>query len=187
MDLATLIENTKTVDSVYAYYNLDNGTIWKIGPNDGIESNTKVKIDFNLARKIRKKEKRLDDYQVVFDRVYKTYVAVEKKDAIDFIWLNFREVNDNDTDQWDLTIIHDLKNKCWILEFNFDDIKKLELAKNIYFSITEKNDPHKLIRTLNFDGSTKSIPFIFDCEKNNEQLSIYTTTHFGFNRKAING
>lgn len=186
MDLATLIENTKTVDSVYAYYNLDSGTIWKIGPNDGIESNTKVEIDLDLARRIRKKERRLDDYQVVYDRADKKYIAVEKKVAIDFTWSNFREVND-DTDQWDLTIIHDLKHNCWILEFNFDDIKKLELAKNINFSITEKNDPHKLIRILNFNESTKSIPFIFDCEKNNEQLSIYTTTHFGFNRKAING
>lgn len=185
MDLATLIKNTKTIDSVYAYYNLDSGNIWKIGPDDGNESNTKVEISLDLARQIRKKERRLDNYQVVYDRADKRYIVVEKKVVADFLWSNFREVEDN-TDQWDLTIIHSLKHKCWILEFNFDDIKKIELAKNINFSITQKNDPHKFIRILHFNEHTKSIPFIFDCEENNEQLSIYTTTHFGFNRKVIN-
>lgn len=89
-----------------------------------------------------------------------------------------------------LNIIRDCKNNCWV--FNFDnDIPLLNalsniefFEKNLYFSITEIDNPNILYRFIKIKLSELlkekklEIPFKYSWEFTEEEVSIYTNKHF---------
>jgi len=88
----------------------------------------------------------------------------------------------------DITICQDTVNKVWKIIINSTIKKALTATINtdytLYFSITSKNDPNVLYRSLEFtvsnlvaDGSL-TIPFKYDIESNFDDVSIYTSKYF---------
>lgn len=101
----------------------------------------------------------------------------------------YQKNNDaNIKDDFDVLIRQDHFKKCWEIVLGFET--KNELLKsnyksndNIFFSITEKNDPNVLYRTIQVSLSeliynTKIIDFQHSWEFNNKDVSIYTPKFF---------
>jgi len=80
-----------------------------------------------------------------------------------------------------VTIIKNLKAKCWELKLDAASklfIESLKDSKNVfYFSVTKKNDPNILYRSIEFKN-VSPVPFEYPFEFNNEDVSIYTSKYF---------
>ena len=91
--------------------------------------------------------------------------------------------------EYDIIVQQNTINKSWSMVLN-PYTKKFLLTSGyspkefLYFSITSKFDPNILYRTLEFSvgellsNVSKEIPFIYDVESDDSEVSIYTAKYF---------
>lgn len=104
--------------------------------------------------------------------------------------LSGKQIYQIETDkEYDIIVQQNTVTKTWSMMLN-PYTKKFLLSSGyspeevLYFSITEKYDPNILYRSLEFKISelladtTKEIPFIYDNENNDGDVSIYTAKYF---------
>jgi len=91
--------------------------------------------------------------------------------------------------QPDIHIIHDIPNTCWNIKFgdradSHAHGQFLDLQKHLVFSITQYNNPNILYRILPIKLENlvyeryQVIPFMYDWEKSDEPVSIFTIKRF---------
>lgn len=90
----------------------------------------------------------------------------------------------------DLMIIQDIKNRKWVVRLSnkvYKSLKELSKSENNYimsFSITEKNDPNVLYRSLELSvrdlihSKMVDIPFQYQWEQDNKQVSMFVERYF---------
>lgn len=131
-------------------------------------------------------------YFVVYDTLLKKYVLKLKyySDDISFdINDSIYQVPRKVKEKPDLTVVQDIKNKQWVFRVN-QGLKKYFKSQNsfydqkIQFSVTRNNDPHELYRVIivSFKELIHSrnikIPFEYDLEEDNDDISLYTIKRF---------
>jgi hypothetical protein len=88
-----------------------------------------------------------------------------------------------DDDYAEIKIVQDNIKKCWRIEVHKQLDSYLQeqnisvVPQKQFYSITKKGDPNILYRLLKFDGN--EIPFDYDFEFDNLDISIYTIRRFG--------
>ena len=161
------------------------GTIHRIGrrPDELLDS---FEIEFEKIQPILEGKERLIDYIVDYDFIEKKYVLksrLEFENAYSKETFIYELPNNIDDDYAEVKIVQDNTNKCWRIEVH-DNLDKYLQEQNIsvvpqkqFYSITKKGDPNILYRLLRFNET--EIPFEYDFEFDNTDISIYTIRRFG--------
>jgi hypothetical protein len=172
----------------YVYFDNSSGKIEKI-------LNKKEESDISVLKILSKEiehiilgKQRIEDFRVIFDNKKRCLELVHldlKSDKEDINQKIFQvdRVNRSQIQSYDLTIRQNNKDQCWNFFIN-DNLKLLELNNNnMFFSITAKNDPNILYRTIVFNTSDLfsecvSVPYKFESESDIENISVYTNRIF---------
>ncbi len=125
-------------------------------------------------------------YRVEFNPATTIYEVVSnnKNDDSEFLVDNLLHKVEETDNETDVILEKDYVNKKWILKFGETfskqlTEKKVQLRFTKHFSITKKNDPHVLYRTLHFNLDNDKHELIFeDVDNNNDNYSIYTYKRF---------
>lgn len=174
----------------YVYYD-DLGEITQISnTNNTIGNYIVVHLD-KVINFLTGKEA-VSAYTVVYDTLLKQHGLKLKHsvtEATSKISNDIFEIPISTEQSADLIIFQDIKNKKWSIKI--DEGLKQYLAthtssysKEIYFSITRKNDPHEFYRLILLDFATLvnnesvDIDFICQNEQSPDNLSVYTTKRF---------
>jgi hypothetical protein len=161
------------------YFDSDTGKIEKI-TNKLVENETSkyIKILTSEIDDIFTGKKRIEDYTIAYNL---------QKDSYELIFLNETKIIPYVGDKiyqipkvakskiysYDLTVRHNNQDKCW----NFFVNKNVnQIISKLFFSITAKNDPNILYRTIIVDTKEDcvSFPFLYDIELESEKISVYT-------------
>jgi hypothetical protein len=174
----------------YVYYN-DQGEITSISNTKDLDDNY---ITVNLEKVINflTGKESASSYLVIYDTLLKRYVLKLKYYADETAYRVDDELHKIKTEidqKPDLIVTQDIKNNRWV--FTVDDglrsyleSQKAAYNKTLQFSITRKNDPHELYRLiiLNFkqliENNFVEIPFKYQTEESDSDLSVYTNKRF---------
>jgi hypothetical protein len=187
-DLISFLSNVEILLSEeeysYVYFDSITGKIEKISSKKENDKKFKVlKVKFSLVKDLVDGKKRLEDYCVIYNSKIKDFeiLELEKNLYVKNINNSLFKVDKNlvaKKDKIDVLIQQDNKNKNWIFIFN----KKINFLKNVndymFFSITEKNDPNILYRTISFSitdlkNNIINIPYKYEVESDIESTSIF--------------
>lgn len=194
-NLRKLIADTKVDSNTYVYYDQESGKIKKIGGKSKNTDLSYIITDSKIVEPIMKGLKGLDDYVVEYDISKKklNLKEIKKPETEDArSLLTFKAVpKQQKTRKIDVLIQQDLKNKCWKIKLSKAIVESLinesiYIRSNLFFSITKKNDPNVLYRTIscpigelvkeeNLEG--KSFLFKYDTEYQKD-ISVYTSNYF---------
>jgi len=167
----------------YVYYNSATGKVYKVSNRKISDSEYSIlEVSFNDTEDLLSGKKRTDDYIVVPSETTSLPVLkllnsliltsdVEHRCYKLPVKLGHSNVN----------IIKNLKTQSWDLQLDAQTalICSAENSKNtLYFSITKKDDPNILYRSIEFFNNTTSIPFAYDFEYMDETVSIYSSKYF---------
>ena len=166
----------------YVHYN-EKGELEKISKNRD-ERFEAIHLDFESVRSLIEGRESLSNYKVEYDFIDKKH---KLKSLIEFnndqVISAFMYEIPSTANEKEISIIQDMKNKCWRLELDKSFLKHLE-ENNIdsdptsqFYSITKKHDPNILYRLIKFND-TQTIPFEYDFEFDLKPISIYTTRKF---------
>lgn len=192
-NLQSLFEKIKIDSSIvnflYIYYDKKDGTIHKISPKKDTSEYEILEVDQKTAKYFLTGEKKTGDYKVVYDVSTKTVILkhINEKNSLltyDKVLYQVPTTYNNA----DLNIEQDLKNSVWKISIDnttskFLSTHGLSLYDKILLSITKKDDPNVLLRSLYVDigllvEKTVSIPFKFEFEFKGNSVSIYTNKYF---------
>ncbi len=169
----------------YLYYDPDNGKIEKISSRNDDTTEYKIfKILTEYVEDIINGKKRIEDFRVTYNSKKQCLELSSldiKSDNEDVNYKIFRvsKVDVSKIQNYDLTIRQNNQDKCWNF-FIRNDLKSLEYNNNnMFFSITAKNDPNILYRTIVFNttdlySGCVSIPYKYKSEEDVENTSVYT-------------
>jgi hypothetical protein len=202
-NLLELVANTKVDEKTYVYFDQENGKIQKIGGKIDSSGLSFISIDPKKVEPIMKGEKGLDDYVVEFDISLKklNLKEIHRPETEDErSILTFKEIPLNQkTRKVDVLVQQDKKNKCWNIKLS-DKIKEslkqesVYIRSSLFFSITKKNDPNILYRTISCpigellkdeNKNGVSFPFEYKTEIDNNQLSVYTSKYFDIYKHEV--
>lgn len=184
----------KIITDRYVHFD-SNGSITKIARQpDNIDES--IKVSFDKVKGLLEGRESLVDYRVEYDFLEKQYVLKHvntwKQDQLKDAFMLEVENDDNP----DVTIIQDKVSKQWKLVLGQDlqtaiNEQNLQIDPTLqYYSVTKKYDPNVLYRLLQFKKHNNEyvVPFEYDFEVDNLQLSIYTTRKFStYSYEVING
>lgn len=193
-DLKSLFEKIKIdarVENIfYVYYNEESGEIYKVSPRKNNESSYNIlEIDRELVKPILTGEKKTSDFKVFYDIKSKTVSLKNISEQNAPVSYNkiFYQIPKG-TGVAELIIEQNFKTNSWNISIDsqtLDFIKthKLSLYSKILLSVTKKDDPNILYRSLYIDTrqlfkKTVVIPFKFKVERSKEPISIYTNKYF---------
>ena len=174
---------------MHVYFREGSGEIYRISPRSG-ENSIPVPIEDVRGMLTGKESKR--HYFVDFNPKTKSLELKHKgQDNFEGATVNdyIYEIPTNDVKDPDLSIVQDIPNTCWKIELGSNirrNIKEKGVRLNtvLKFSVTEKNDPNILYKTLSVDFSQAVrdnyvvIPFDMKFETTNKSISIYTDKRF---------
>lgn len=201
-NLQSLFEKIKIdanlADFLYVYYNKKDGTIHKISPKKDVSDYDILEVDHKTAKYFLTGEKKTDDYKVAYDVTTKTTALKhinEKNSLLTYDKILYQiPKNYNNAD---LIVEQDLKNSVWKISIDnktaeFLTTHGLSLYDKILLSVTKKDDPNILLRSLYVDlGSlvenTVIIPFKFEFEFNGNSVSIYINKYFNSYNYKVTG
>jgi hypothetical protein len=167
----------------YVCYN-DAGQIEKISrrPDENLDS---IKVSYEDVKDLLEGKKSIVNYKVEYDFLERKYVLknLEQWKNDKLITAFIYEIPNNTTDDYEIRIVQNNKKQCWELEVNpifLETLKNQNVTFNPVeqqFSITKKYDPNVLYRVIKFNNNV-SIPFEYDFEFDNEDVSVYTIRKF---------
>jgi hypothetical protein len=173
----------------YVYFNED-GSITRIG-NSFKEGSNYIEVQYEEVANLITGNEVVSNYVVIFDTVTKAHKLmhrfIEDEHRFDINEQIYQIPNTSST-RPDITIIQDIKNRCWQIKLDSaisDNLRKGKLAykSQLGFSITNKNDPHVLHQFISVntaDLANKDFKFKFssDLELDENNVSIYTIKRF---------
>jgi hypothetical protein len=183
-------ENISVSNDRYVYYD-ESGEITSIS-NTNDNNGNYITLSLDQVSNFLIGKESTSSYLVIYDTFIKQNVLRLKYQADDSIF----NINDSIfkvellTDQKpDFIITQDIVQKEWVFKIdqglkNYLLSQKSFYNKNLYFSITRKNDPHELYRliTVNFadlvENDSIKVSFKHQFEQSANNLSVYTTKRF---------
>lgn len=192
--LQSLLQKIK-IDAVnasvtYFYYHKDTGKIQKISPKKEETKYAILEVSTSEAKYFLSGEKKTSDYRIVFDVTSKKSIL---KNILDFKKDRYYsdtlyKIPCNEIVDADLVIEQNTKTKKWLCSISTEISQhvtsgQLNLNEKILLSVTKKDDPNILYRSLYFDLSallknSVEIPFKYHFESANLDVSIYTYKYF---------
>jgi hypothetical protein len=190
----------ETSNNLYSflYFDKQTGKIEKITnkqSNDQKYESLKVKL--SLVEDLINGKQRIEDYRVVYNSKIKDFEIIKIEENfcardINNILLKINKTVKFDADSYDVVIQQNNKTKSWNIDVN-SNINFIKNVNNIlFFSVTEKNDPNILYRTIMFDAlklvdNSIQIPYIYENESDLNNISVYTNKVLdSYIHKAIN-
>lgn len=164
----------------YVCFDSDTGKIEKITNSIENETLKYIKILTLNIDDIFTGKKRIDDYKVVYDLQKDSYELIFLDDEIIVPYIGDKiyqipKVSETKIYSTDLTVRQDIQQKHW--HFFISNSAK-QMADRLFFSITAKNDPNILYRTIVVNTINKdeciSFPFLYEIESDPKKLSVYT-------------
>jgi len=176
---------------MYVSFNKDTGDVISIG-NEVDETTSYITVPLSKVINILEGVEPAKNYIVQFDPKTKSLEFVSR---FEFVYDNcsvnelIYEVIDTDDTDPDVLVIQDIPNTCWKVKIGSEFKKNLKskgvsLNANLMFSVTEKNDPNVLYKTLFVDfgravvDNYYIIPFTMPFEEVSMPLSVYTSKRF---------
>jgi|SRR6056300_59045 len=175
----------------YVYFDIEIGSILKI-TNEKLDDNNQSHITVSTEDVLTliNGEEPFESCSVVYNTKLKLYEL--QRNTIEQPVYNVNELIHEITEvieDADIQVVQDLKNTCWKfliskeLRSNLVE-NKVSLKVNLGFSITQKNNPNVLYRTLVFPFSQLVndyyvvLDFKNDFEFNGDPISLYTIKRF---------
>lgn len=176
---------------MYVTFNKDTGDITSIG-NETPEGVSYIMVPLSEVVTILNGTEPTKNYIVQFNPKTKSLEFVSRFEYVyDIYSVNelIYELSTNDIIDPDVLLIQDIPNMCWKVQLGKEFKKNLKskgvsLNANIMFSVTKKNDPNILYKTLfvDFNQTVNDnyyiIPFNMPFEETEEPISIYTSKRF---------
>jgi len=176
---------------MFVSFDKDTGDITSIG-NEVDETSSYITVPLSDVINILDGVEPSTNYIVQFDPKTKNLEFVSR---FEFVYDNcsvnelIYEVPEEVSEDPDILLIQDTPNTCWKVQIgkkfkNNLKSKGVSLNANIMFSITEKNDPNVLYKTLfvdfgqAVDDNYYIIPFTMPFEETNLPISVYTSKRF---------
>lgn len=178
-----------TANFVYIYYDRVEGSIHKISPRREETAYEILEVDHDTAYPFLTGEKKTSDYRISYDVANKTVALknINERNPLGTYDKILYQIPMNNGSA-DLTIEQDFNTNSWNVSISIDTLDfvknhSLSLYDKILLSITAKDDPNILYRTLYVDlgtlaEQTISIPFRFEFERTGKHVSIYTNKYF---------
>ena len=204
--LKSLFEKIKidaqTADISYVYYDKKSGEIHKISPRKEDSNYEILELDHKEVKDLLTGEKKTADYKVSYDIGTKLvilknihegntvflYDKVLYKIPKEDLEISDSEIPKEDLEISDLIIKQDFITNTWKVSISNETIQfirsnNLSSHDKILLSVTKKDDPNILYRTLyielgNAIENSIIIPFQFDFEFEQREVSIYTNKYF---------
>jgi hypothetical protein len=191
--LYDLFKETKIDTKTYVYFDQETGRIEKVGAWTQDDSYSYITVDPSKVAPIMQGEKGLDDFTVEYDIVTKKLNLKEIKRAQEEderSIVTFKEISKHQkTKKVDVLLQQDFANSTWIVTLSdkiIENLKKesVRITTNLFFSITRKNDPNILYRTIScsignlIEHGSIYFPFNYQFEFDKTEISVYTSTYF---------
>ena len=175
---------------MYVIFEKDTGKVLGVSPKK--EDDNSILVDYEEVKGLIAGQERRKDYRVEYNLKTKQLelknLQLQSLDGFtinDFIY----EVPEIVTDDPDVTIEQDQKEKCWRITLGHglkrNSIRQeVEYISNVNFSVTKKHDPNILYKTLTVDFSKilqdnyAVLPFTMPFEHDNTEISIFTSRRF---------
>ena len=192
-DLRELIASTKVDNKTYVYFDQETGKIERVGAKTDSDDLSYITVDPKTVEPLMKGEKGLNSYIVEYDIVSKKLNLKELKKPVaedERSLLTFKEIPViQKTKKIDVLVQQDFKNCVWkiFLSDKISESLKQEavyIRSSLFFSITQKNNPNILYRTINcsiaelVENEFVEFPFESQFEIDKVNLSVYTSTYF---------
>jgi len=176
---------------MYVYFNKDTGNITSVS-NEVTEDSSYVTVPLADVMSILEGKEPASNYIVQYNPKTKVLEFVSRFEYV----LDSYSVNDfifelpvTETQDPDITLIQDIPNTCWKVQIGKElksnlRSKGVSLNASMMFSVTAKDDPNILYKTLFVDfgkmvnDSYYVIPFSMPFETTDESLSVYTSRRF---------
>jgi len=176
---------------MYVTFNKDTGDVLSVG--NELDSNASyITVPLSNVVSILEGTEPTRNYMVQYNPKTKTLEFVSRFEHVyDDVTVNefIYNIPETEIKDPDILLIQDIPNTCWKvkvgkkLKTNLRS-KGISLNANIMFSITAKNDPNILYKTLFIDfgrmvnDNYYIIPFTMPFETVNESISVYTSRRF---------
>tara|TARA_B100002019_G_C21274025_1_gene604087 strand:- start:539 stop:1084 length:546 start_codon:yes stop_codon:yes gene_type:complete len=166
------------VTNRFVHYD-DDGKITKIG-HVRDETMSAIEVPFEEVKPLMTGKESLASFIVEWDFLEKKnvlkHVSVWQNDQLKESFL-YEIKTDKDADA---VIQQDKKNKCWRLILSDDVLQANVDPTKQFYSVTKKYDPNILYRLFRFTKVDNEyvVPFEYDFEVDNLDLSIYTVRKF---------
>jgi hypothetical protein len=182
-DLLDFIKNVqKDIQSKsysYVFFNSETGDIEKISNSyEETQNLLFIKVVTQNLDDIFTGKKRIEDYKVVHNLQKDTYDLIFLNDELIVPYIGDKiyqipRVFKLNKYNYDLTVQQNNRYKCWNFFLN-NNVK--HITKNLFFSITAKNDPNILYRTIviNTNDNYVKVPFVYEKEFDVNNISVYT-------------
>jgi hypothetical protein len=193
-DLRSLFQKIKidaqTANISYVYYDKETGIIHKISPRKEQTEYEILELDSKEVKPLLTGERKTSDFKIFYDIPNRAVLLKDISNKnIDFLYNKILyEIPKSYYNRADLLIRQNYFTHIWEISINRKTKKfiykyNLSLDNNILLSITKKNDPNILYRTLRLDlkslmSDSVCIPFKFDFEFKRQEVSIYTNKYF---------
>ena len=167
---------------MFVNFDMSTGDIDSVGPNKSDTLNS-LEVTYGAVERILTFKDKKSDYKVVFNTLNKEF-ELKHQSEVQTVYQGFLKVEENITEP-DVELLYSPKHKKIELIVS-DKVKEVLETTNInsevFFSITEKDNPHVLYALLHAD-LRKQNTFVYTY---NENFSIYTKRQFAkYNYRKI--
>lgn len=165
----------------------DNGNLQGIYNREPKDVNY-IKVENSDVETLISGKEQFRHYLVVFDTTKKTHVLkhiYNEENYLDNVNDQIYKIPKHVTQDPDLTIIQDTKNKKWRFQINAQikenfEKNNLNYTQPMGFSVTQKNNPNYLERYMVVDimsilSEDYTIDFVTDLELDSNAVSVYTS------------
>lgn len=187
-----LIASTKVDPKTYVYFDQETGKIERIGGKTENTELSYITVNPKIVEPIMKGERGLSDFVVEYDINHKKLAVKELKipeTEDERSLLTFKEIDHQQkTKKVDVLLQQDFKNKVWRIQLSGKIKESLKnesvyIRSSLFFSITKKNDPNILYRTISSPigeliKDSVTFPFKYDFEFDKKEVSVYTSKYF---------
>ena len=139
----------------YVSFSPDNGEIHAIGPCSEYPGYESIQVTEEQIEPIKSYKDKMEDYKVLFSSVTKKYELRKLENNV--IESNFilSKIKEKDKDPYfDIIFSVDKKkNMCYI--DTIEELSNVKFDSSIMFSITKKDDPHLLIKSVDYTVGEK--------------------------------
>lgn len=155
----------------------ETGEILSVGPSQREDCNS-IEVELELVKGILTFKENMNDYIVVFDTQQKVF-ALKKINAQQEENKTIIDLQPYIKGQFYDVLLRIFKDKVKVVVS--DEVQKIldntnvNLSKNIYFSVTEKDNPDVLFELLSFDLTEKNV---YNKAKLPKDFSIFTRQIF---------
>jgi hypothetical protein len=157
----------------YVSFTPDTGEIYSIGPCSSHPGYESIEVTEEQIAPIKTYKDKMEDYKVVFSSVSKRYQLRKLENNVIEHSFTLNQVKEKSKDPYFDVIfsVDKNKNSCYIN--TIEDLSNVKFDSNIMFSITKKNDPHFLIKSVDYTVGER-LCFQADLD---EPYSIYTDSN----------